>query len=201
MKKVPAKSGAVNLEMPSTERRKELRKDPGLANSLDEEVWITRSRLSALNGVMNTILVIDGEKKLLRHVVGQLCWGVFGIELNKDTEKAMKINRKNIEDTATIAAFLDSIPSQDFHKMRRDEDTGLHWGFASRNGKLLGGLARLKKTEAYVSLLAAFAITGLNEKLLWQLQHVTKRDDRRFSDRAHLLARLANKIPNEDLEE
>lgn len=200
MKRVPTKS-SVMLEQPSSERRRELKKNPHLADTLDEEVWLTRSRLSALNGVQNSILTIDGVTKTLKSTAANLCWGLFGTQLNKDTERGLAINRKNIDSSEVLSRFLDAIPSQDFHKIEHHEDTGLYWGFAMRNGKLVAGLPRLKKAEAYVSLLAVFAIRGLNEKLAAQLQHVTQEQSGPLSDRVHMLAKMAGKVPFEDLED
>lgn len=200
MKKVPARSGVTNLTMPSTERRKALRVDPASANTPDEEIWLTRSRISSLNGVINSIIIIDNEKKFLRQVAPGLAWGVFGQTLNKATEKSLKINKKTIDDAGNTAAVMMSFSSYDDHAITLDEDYGFYHAWVKRNGDFLGGLSTLSEASTAASLLAVFAIHGLNQKLEMQLRNFARDDLSPLSDREHMLARLSGRVPNEELE-
>lgn len=196
------KASSVRIELPSSERRKELKRDPSLVDSIDEEIWLTRSRISALNGVVNGLLSLNGKnKRTLDQLAGQLCWGLYTTVLSKDTKNSVKINRDNIADSNLIAEQLEEYPSYDFHRVIRDEELGLYHSFVSRNGVLLGGLTRSNISEAHVGLLAVFAIDGLNDKLEAQLASMQPKIDWTPTARDRMIERLSGRVLFEDQEE
>lgn len=162
------------LETPPTDRRKELRDNPSLADSIDEDIFITRARISALNGVVNGLL----SGKTGPGLVKQLNWGIFTLPGIRNAAKSYPITVKNADSTETFSRIIhEKIPDIQWVVESYPEEVEMYVVNARRAGVLIGGLSRSRRAEAWMSLLCALGINVLNHKLASQYQLLNKNEE------------------------
>lgn len=165
------KVNARSIQTPDKERMAELKFDPTDADSIDEKIWITRNRLSSLNGAMNGLLA----KRYPKAIAGMLSWGIYSQQLTAQTEDNCLINKETVKDVQFIKEVVERLPNFVSAVERYDEDFGVYYVCAlAKDDTAIDGLHSADKLTAWLSTLASFGITGLNLKLQRQLNEVNQ---------------------------
>lgn len=154
---------------PDNIRRQELKAYPRDAETIDEEIFVTRNRLSSLNGAINGLIA----KRPQVEIAGMMSWGIFSEQLKSDTADSCKINKKTILSSVFLEQVISQLPNYKYADEVFDEANGIYYIAAMTNqNEVVYGLHSDEKLVAWTSTLASFGVLALNLKLRWQLDQL-----------------------------